>query len=225
MTTKEAFLQTVREALGDTAEKPALPPVPEVWPVQGLSREELIRRFERSLRDVAGEFFQASDLPAATEFLVALLRKAGARRIGLLDRPLVDALRPELERCQEEPPLKFFTAPPDPATIHPSELARLDASIIAPEFLIADTGSCLFAAPSLFDRLMIYLPPLCIVLASRSMLREHLPHLWNDFEAVWQAGTSGEYVIVTGPSRTADIEKILILGVHGPRRFVVVLLP
>jgi L-lactate dehydrogenase complex protein LldG len=33
----------------------------------------------------------------------------------------------------------------------------------------------------------------------------------------------GEFVMVTGPSRTADIEKTLIRGMHGPRRLVLVL--
>jgi L-lactate dehydrogenase complex protein LldG len=34
---------------------------------------------------------------------------------------------------------------------------------------------------------------------------------------------SGEFVIVTGPSRTSDIEKTLILGVHGPKRLIALL--
>ncbi|MGL6194698.1 MAG: LUD domain-containing protein, partial [Thermoguttaceae bacterium] len=37
------------------------------------------------------------------------------------------------------------------------------------------------------------------------------------------AQTTGEFLIMTGPSRTADIEKVLILGVHGPKRLIVFL--
>jgi L-lactate dehydrogenase complex protein LldG len=56
-------------------------------------------------------------------------------------------------------------------------------------------------------------------------LAEHLPAAWPAIAArAAEPARRGEFVIVTGPSRTADIEKILILGVHGPKRLVVMLI-
>jgi L-lactate dehydrogenase complex protein LldG len=119
----------------------------------------------------------------------------------------------------------FVFAPLDSADVVPEELSTLDAGLVSPEYLLADTGSCLFFAPTAFDRLTTYLMPVSIVVAEKSMLRENLPAVWSEVKPKLETAVNGEFVIVTGPSRTADIEKILILGVHGPKRLIVFLLP
>ena len=68
------------------------------------------------------------------------------------------------------------------------------------------------------------MPPACVVVARVDQLAEHLPAAWAAIAArAADPALRGEFVIVTGPSRTSDIEKILILGVHGPKRLVVLL--
>ena len=106
----------------------------------------------------------------------------------------------------------------------PRQMAELSASVIEPEVLLADTGSCLIACPTAQDRLLCYLPPACVVIARVAQLAEHLPAAWPAIaRRAADPALRGEFVIVTGPSRTADIEKILILGVHGPKRLVLLL--
>ncbi|MEI8373941.1 MAG: LUD domain-containing protein [Planctomycetota bacterium] len=57
-----------------------------------------------------------------------------------------------------------------------------------------------------------------------NQLAGHLPAAWGPISKTCAAkGSRGEIVLITGPNRTADIEKILILGVHGPKRLVVLL--
>ena len=185
--------------------------------------------FHSSLESMLGEYVACANFEDLLYKIAHLLGEVGARKIGVLDRPLSRQVAESLPNSLE----KNF--PPNlPDEVRSEVLASWDAAIVSPEFLLADTGSCLFAAPTAFDRLLCYITPLCLVVASKTMLREHLPHAWAELkkrfgsevtiQQQYNAQTTGEFLIMTGPSRTADIEKVLILGVHGPKRLVVFLL-
>jgi L-lactate dehydrogenase complex protein LldG len=103
-------------------------------------------------------------------------------------------------------------------------MAELPAGLVESDYLLADTGTAMVACGTPEERLMCYLPPACIVVATADRLVEHLPAAWPEIaRRTADPETRGEFVFITGPSRTADIEKILILGVHGPKRLIVLL--
>jgi len=90
--------------------------------------------------------------------------------------------------------------------------------------LAAESGTVVVAA-DVSGRAMSVLPPVHVVVATMDQL---LP----DFESAVKM-VRGRYggklpstlSFITGPSRTADIEKILVLGAHGPKRLAVLILP
>jgi L-lactate dehydrogenase complex protein LldG len=214
MTSRDTILQSVRSGI---SRGPHLtpPPVPEVWPRENPSPAVMAERFCKELTDVHGEVIRCATMQEARRQLADLVRQAEWTSLGVMDRPLVRDVIADLP-----PGLASSPAP----NSQPKRMAELSASIIEADVLLADTGSSMIACATPEDRLLCYLPPACVVIARVDQLFEHLPAAWPTIAPrVANPAQRGEFVIVTGPSRTADIEKILILGVHGPKRFVVIL--
>jgi L-lactate dehydrogenase complex protein LldG len=101
----------------------------------------------------------------------------------------------------------------------PPELAGAEISRAA--YGLADTGSVVIAASPEEPRARHLLPEVHVSLLAESRI---LPGLDELFAAMGDRLPSA-LVIVTGPSRSADIEQRLVVGVHGPREVHVVLLP
>ncbi len=151
----------------------------------------------------------------ARRALAQLANEAQWTSLGAMDRPLVREAAAELPASQVSWPTAEWPS---------QRMAELSASLVEAEVLLADTGSCLIACPTASDRLLCFLPPACVVMARVNRLAEHLPAAWATIAARAADPTlRGEFIVVTGPSRTSDIEKTLILGVHGPKRLVVIL--
>ncbi len=219
MTSREVILQRIRSGLtnaaaagfGDVSE----PPVPEVWPRMGRPPSELISQFSDELNMLKGEPIQAPTIDAGRRQLAELIDTSGYSRLGCLDRPLLRDLTGQIPAERIDWVSADWTA---------ERIEQLPAALITADALLADTGSCVVHCASAVERLMCYLPPVCIIAARLDQLAEHLPAAWPPIAAACRPQESGgEIVLITGPSRTADIEKKLILGVHGPKRLVVMI--
>lgn len=213
--TRDTILQRLRTELSKS--RPVGEPAAvEVWPRENPSPQEMAGRFTDELNAVQGEVIRCDSLDDARVKLDELAGQAEWVKLCGIDRPAVRAAAAGLE------PERIEWAAAD---WQPRRIAEYQASVVEADALLADTGSCLISCPTAQDRLLCYLPPACVVIARTDQLAEHLPAIWPS--VVSRAGgqsLTGEFVIVTGPSRTADIEKILILGVHGPKRLVVLLI-
>ena len=106
------------------------------------------------------------------------------------------------------------------ASISSPELARASVGISLADALCARTGSILIRSHTAGGRRLSVMPAVHIVLAKESQI---VPTLSPWLAAIVQDDAWSMGTIISGPSRTADIEKILVLGAHGPKRVIVIL--
>jgi L-lactate dehydrogenase complex protein LldG len=175
----------------------------------------MAERFTQEIEGVAGEVHRCASMDDARRKLSEVLGELAPGTIGAADSPLVREVTSEVPADR----IHWGNPMADALT-----MAGWSASVVAADCLVADTGTCMIACNTPHERLLCYLPPACIVVASTDRLFEHLPAAWDEIaRRAADSDLRGEFVFITGPSRTADIEKILILGVHGPKRLVVLL--
>jgi L-lactate dehydrogenase complex protein LldG len=96
-----------------------------------------------------------------------------------------------------------------------------DLGVTACDCLIAQMGAIVVSPKSAGGRALSVLPPVHLVIAQRDQLLPDLAtalvFIRRRYDGQWPSTLS----IITGPSRTGDIEKVLVLGAHGPKRLAV----
>lgn len=87
---------------------------------------------------------------------------------------------------------------------------------------IAATGSLIMWPTREEPRLMSLVPPVHFALLKASEIRDNFYQVQHEFE--WAQGMPTNALLVSGPSKTADIEQVLAYGAHGPKDLVVLIL-
>lgn len=86
------------------------------------------------------------------------------------------------------------------------------------DWCLADTGTVVQDSTAIGQRLVSSLTAIHIAIAATSSILPDLPTLLEKIDPE----KSGYIAMITGPSRTADIERVLTIGVHGPERLLIV---
>ncbi|GIW41035.1 MAG: hypothetical protein KatS3mg076_1612 [Candidatus Binatia bacterium] len=180
------------------------------------SEATLPQEFRSEIEALGGELYEEPDEAAALERCASILREAGARRIVAWSSPLVEGLASVLS------PEAAVRTPEGDIARWREECFEAQAGVTEADFGIAETGTLVLADGPGRSRLASLTPPLHVALLRRTRLLANLGAFFDLLarEPDWK----GRFLtFVTGPSRTADIEKKLVLGVHGPERLAVVL--
>jgi len=99
------------------------------------------------------------------------------------------------------------------------EVAECDLGVTGADFALPETGTLVLRSAIEQPRTVSLLPRVHLALIRPSCLRADLHQVFEE------AKDDGYFVFVTGPSRTADIELTVTVGVHGPKTLCVMLLP
>lgn len=104
-----------------------------------------------------------------------------------------------------------------------ADLGNCDVAITGCEFLVARTGSIVLSAGQVSGRTTSVYAPIHICIAYTHQLVTDVKDALNLIKDKYQDKLPSLITFATGPSRTADIEKTLVVGIHGPREVYVFL--
>jgi L-lactate dehydrogenase complex protein LldG len=227
MTEREKILARVREALKMPAPMPGshgefyLPAsvktisVARQWlPKVGESFDEQLALFRKNATELKADF---QLLASHDELKIALAKISTAenwKQIASHHGELTDSVSGSLNL-----PVCFTDKKYDV-----QDLETCDVGISECDALVAQTGSVLVTNRSAGGRALSVLPPHHVVLARREQLVADLPAAFDLLKTKYADNYPSMISFITGPSRTGDIERILVLGAHGPKQLTIFLI-
>lgn len=205
-TSKEKMLKKIRKALLEKRDNPY--PNLEDTPLYKEYNDHLDILFAEQLTAVSGNFVFCENDIQLIENLLQLAEEKGWRKIYCWE--------PGLQKLLSTYEFPFYSTDTD--------FLNADVGITACESLIARNGSIMVSNGTEAGRRLSIYPHVHIVIASTSQLVLDLKDAFKLLKEKYGENLPSMISNITGPSRTADIEKTLVLGAHGPKELYVFLL-
>ena len=177
--------------------------------------DSLLGLFTKKFKALNGELHIADNIEKAAEQLDSIITTLNEKRCLTYSSDLPRSILSYIPNT-----LKYFDFIEN-KKLDSQNFASYTSGLTTADFLIARTGSIVLNSLIHGGRRLSVLPPIHIVVAKTNQIIFSLDGIFSkDFTSSnWSHAT-----IISGPSRTSDIEKQLVLGAHGPKRLIVILI-
>jgi L-lactate dehydrogenase complex protein LldG len=203
---REHILHRVRTALGRSAGQAVGEPPPVRLRIPEVEMESRIATMSMRIEALAGKTARTSDPCAFVAEAIAGKTAVASNAPYLAERGITSL-----------PGVRSGITDREELT---SVCATVDIGITSADYALADTGTLVMLASPHEARLVSLLPPAHLAVVPKDRILTGLDELFTLLPK--PADATSSMVLITGPSRTADIEQILVRGVHGPGQITVV---
>ena len=223
---REEVLHRVRKGLATVNDPARISPdsrdfskeANEIAKNPGSKPDVLVPQFVTEAQNVNTSVIRAKDSKSLIPSIVRLVREKSLKSFTLWDTAYIKELGLK-ERLKEEG-LKVVTVK------NKNRIAKAGIGITEADYAIADTGTLVLLADKDRPRGVSLLPPIHLAILRPENMVSNIRDLFILLKD--RIDTSGDVkscmTFITGPSRTADIELNLTLGVHGPKELFVLIL-
>lgn len=221
-TSRSAILGRIRQALKSPAPEPHWTHEPvdngPLFPLPNAdNREANMSRFREEFAAVQGEWHEVDSVAAARDWVANWSGATAGQGILAVEHPLVRRVL-ELENSKSNGVV--WCGPNNPSR---AGWENLELGVTPCEALICESGTVVVST-GIAGRAPSVLPPVHLVIATANQFVPDIETALAGLRAKYGSTLPSSISLITGPSRTGDIEKILVLGAHGPRRLAVLLL-
>ena len=205
---RETILNTIRKALSENAVPMPFPESEKVHDFFAKTELSLEEKFAEEFTKLGGKFVYCSDEADMIQQLEALADTMKWNTIHTRDQFLLNLFK--------ENNIEFI----QPA----GDMHDLEVGLSLCECLIARTGSAIMSSGQDYGRSLPVYSPIHITIAFTNQLVWDISNAVSLLKEKYNNQLPSMMSLTTGPSRTADIEKTLVVGVHGPKEVYIFLI-
>ncbi|MEZ5046594.1 MAG: lactate utilization protein [Chitinophagaceae bacterium] len=202
---KENILKKIRKALTNNPAPMPFPEAEQEHAIYTQSNQPIEEVFVQEFQKLGGKFVYCANENELVQQLTTLM----------------DTLRWNTIHCKDPYLLDLFNDTLFPLKKADQTMQDIQVGISTCECIVARTGSVVLSAAQPYGRALPVYAPIHITVAFANQVVWNLDEAIQKLQDKYQDNLPSMISLTTGPSRTADIEKTLVVGVHGPKEVYV----